>query len=293
MSSYHLGTLDAFTDVMKIISEKLDDGERYNIQRVFFSTMFQSGVDGFRFYGDHERIVESDFIKKRIVIENYTEVWKLNTEIKDIISRNYLKLQLNSSEPNPLSYLNYFLTDLILALHSKRSMVTTVGIPKLFELDKYLKPEFILLLNNLFKSVSTINIESTIPLLTFEKTEIKIFEEILNSDLFKDYVQSQRELENKDNKIVDVVPYIKDKSINLIKKFRQNIGLKDYMIKVVDLSNSVTEMFGNKLTSLLSNNLNQSFKNILNNNKRIVIYSFDNVFFELLKQRLGKIKKVN
>ncbi len=295
ISPYHIGTLDAFTDAFTIVIEKaseiVDGGEKYNFRRVFFSSMFQSGVDGFRFYGDnYERFVDSDFIRKRIVKESYNKISLIDDELKALITNKYLKSTPTKLENTSLGQLRHFLSDLILALHTKRSMVTTLGIPNTFELEKYLKPEFILFLNNLFNCISTINIESPVPILSFEKKEIEIFEEIIRSDLFEEYVSSQKELENRDNKLSDVILYIKDKSINLIKKFRQNVYLKDHMIKVVDIGDNAVNTFGNKITSFLSKNLSNELKSMLNNDKRIIIYNFNHIFTEIFMQRLSKIK---
>lgn len=289
ISPYHIGTLEAFTKVVEILSEKFDKGLSYNFKNLFFLTMLQSGVDGFRFYGnEYEKYIDSDFIKNKTSIENFDKI-KLKFDGLDKVMQKHSLTKLEKDDEE-FSSIKYFLVDLFLARDTNRSMVTTLGIPPITILEGKYKPEFVLALKNLWECISTVNIECPMPILTYEKKDIKIFEEIISSDLFDEYVLSQKELENKNNKISEVVSYIKEKSINIIKKFKQKIYLKESMIKVVDVSNKFVNVFGNNVTSFLSNNLRDEFEKLLNNNNRIVIYNFDQIVNELVIQRIKRLK---
>lgn len=249
--------------------------------------MLQSGVDGFRFYGnEYEKYIDSDFIKERTATENF-----LKFQLKlDTLNENFNKNNLSNSVNDDESVLKFFLADLFLARDTNRAMVNTLSMPQITELEGKYEPDFILSLTNLFSCISTINIESPMPIFTYEKQDIKIFEEILTSDLFDKYVLSQKELDNKNNKIAEVKDYIKSTSINIIKMFKQKIYLKESIIKLVDISDKFVSLFGNNVTSFLSNGLRNELEKLVNSKKRIVIYNFNHIVDELIIQRIKRLK---
>ena len=183
VTPWNFGVLDAYTDVIAKLSEIVDGGEVYDFRKLFYTTMVQCGVQGFRLYGDPPKeVAHSLFLMERIVCADTSDLVEKANEIDGILRANTTKAAGDAEAERRLSLMSSFLAELLLAGETGRAMVSTLPPPDVEELRGTLRPELLHVLSNLFGAIETISVPSPVPRLEIPSSVVKRFEDVLVSN---------------------------------------------------------------------------------------------------------------
>lgn len=302
ISPPQLGFLYALTDVMNSPPVIEFHKTKINFPSIFFSTMIQSGVEKFTIVGGQdyfdniEPSIRSEFIANRIINSpnDYVEFIKIFNKIKSIFEKN-LEIE-NISQDNKFEIFatEAFLTDLFYGMKKNLCIVSVTldSYPNMNKLKSIISPELYYPLNNLLSSFENQNLNSPIPTKSILHQNIRDYENIITSDIFQEYVDSHKKLEQFEYSKPEAVKQIAIKANSLKNKFSNLISLKHLTITTIDNTPRVAELLGGKICGEIADYSIKIFGPILNNyltgNRRMIIYQFSPVSKEIFDNRIMK-----
>ena len=289
----NLGALDAYTDVIANLSEIVDGGEVYDFRKLFYATMVQCGVQGFRMYGDPPKeVANSLFLSQRTVCVDTAEFTEQAKRIDDILRAYTIKEGGDTHVKGRLSHMSYFLSDLLLTAKTGRAMVSTLRPPDAEELRGILRPEILHVLSNLLGAIDTVSVPSPVPRLEVPSGAVKRFEDVLLSDLFRDYSQRHAELEVANIAPAIAVANVREAGKRLVQRFGQTVSVKEAAVRIIPVTTALVDTIGGKVLGIVAKAFGESFARILQDDRRLVIYCFHEVFDQIWGQRLLRVRRL-
>lgn len=263
---------------------------------VFFSTLYQSGANYFE--TDLDKL-PGDVINNPFWKDKFQQIDKRqynNSFIKaGIILKNNFDLEEDKIFRSPqFGYINNHLTTLFYSLNSNTPFISTQFIfTKDFEfLKTRLSKELYTALTNLYSLISSESIQTVIPQYSVLKKDLKRFEDISASSVFRNYSEALKLLPIEgDSK--SLTKDIKNKAIKVYSKHASSLDMKNITFSFIKSNKKILDLFTNKLTSVLGDVIIESIENAVSNKRMIHFYDFKDAFLlRLFAERIGELQRV-
>lgn len=264
-----------------------------NFQYTLFSTIFMSGAEYIQ--------LDKSLVDKNI-IEN--PFWK--NKFIETLTPNYLKV-INKASRMMIPHLKWINDGLPLHPHnlvlssylgdllhcSETGIPSVISRFKTEEDQEWIKPavtlEFYQNFVNFQKLFKQEDIDTIAPKFSVLKKEVRIFEDISASPLYRDYQNLHNELKYSD-KISKIIKEIKVFSLKLHYKYLGNFDLKKTTFSHInDSFSSIESIEPNIKAAKISLDI---LEHILSGNKKVNFYGFEDAdFFKLLDKRLNTLSE--
>jgi hypothetical protein len=213
---------------------------------ILFSTLYQSGANHFQISKKvlPELVKESNFWSERVIDIDEKVYYKSKEKVQQILEG---KLKFNTNDARAL-YLKIVieinLINLFYATQTGNSFISVHN-----KLDKNLEfvakemdKELWLNLKNLAGLIKTENIPTITPKYSLFKRDLKRFEEISNSRLFRNYQSSMSLMDNESN-LMKVKKEITTNSLRLFNKYGNYISLTDTTFNLIKFGKKIIDSF--------------------------------------------------
>ncbi len=286
---FQQGALHAFNSIanLPLILKVLQD--QLNTDKLFYTYMFQAGADEFVVastkWGASR---ESSFISKRISFlpeKAYENTSKIINPLFDSLSTK------ENSQTQKLPELGYFealLCDLFLALQNRLNLVCVLPIPKPSSVKGYLSPELYYSLENLMHMFRPIEIN--LPFLkisTIESKDVRVFQEIVESDLFAEFSLTQKELSDAKQPADRIILRVAKSGKELVHKFKRWLHNKPFIVHCLHLTPRIIDQISGSTipaNSIVENVIKPGIE-CFEENKRIVLYDFSSALDDIIIDR--------
>lgn len=286
VSPYNLGALSALNAVVNC-PPILKHVSKMDAENLFYACMIQSGVEEFEIPSFEGLLVnKSRFLSERISLIP-EKIYRKCIKTVEMIFEGYLpegyKRDMRYSS---IWGLESFLTDLLLSLERKRSMVLILGVPDLTETEGLIPPEIFYPVQNLLNAFDSETTTLPLPRSSISAKNVSEFRDIITSDLFSQYVLAHQKLDN--NKLArrKVISDITKVGHSLFQEYKRLLYLKDIAILSLPVTAKAIDLVFGKLAGILAGYAADQLNNWLKNEKRIILYDFHPKFLEIILRRV-------
>jgi hypothetical protein len=299
ISPYQLRALDMLSDVVNIppIIESLNI-QKMDFQKIFFSTMFQCGVEELALICPYENQknfkIESEFLSNRISFDSdlYHKYGLLLHKVRPLFEEYFENEDLQKADQENIFKTEVILTDLLFEMQTNLSSVSILpwSKPDLEKLRVTLEPEKYYPIRNLLSMIENDNLNLPLPTQSILSKDVKKFEKIIESNIFLKYAETHQELENKKIEKSSALSQITEKGKMLQTRFERHINLKEFGITTLNLAPSCVELIFGKIPGVIAENaiklLDPIISRYVSDNQRLVTYEFSPISKEILTERL-------
>lgn len=280
--------------------------EPVNLKSLFYSYMLQNGIDGFEvflkekdnlgkdnlgfkntFKSMKEPLYKSQFLSKRVYPLNSKE-WIESCAKVFYYFKNRLGEDCFINEKNKgLLQLSHFLINLLYSVKNNTCFTNLAPIPNVESFEGKFPADIYFPIKSLVQNLITVKTE--VPYLTkiIDSKSIKIFDELMRSDLFNQYTSAHGKLDK-------LYPFRKDNAQDKIKSLARKIYLnheqltkiKSVSIKILPISAKIIDTVFGKFSGLILEIVSKSLDEILNNKRQIVFYEYDPFLHEYIGKRV-------
>lgn len=135
----------------------LESLQRLDVPKLWYSTTIQSGVESLEVIGEPEKNDRwPQFLAKRISYSTPSEFGQIFALVM-LAFENHFGVQARNRLPAPLSKLQNFLVELLLAAHRKRNLIYFNEIPDVTSLQSLLPADLLLPFKNLILALEQSN----------------------------------------------------------------------------------------------------------------------------------------
>lgn len=260
---------------------------------IIYSAMIQAGVQQFRICGQMpQKLRTSKYLANRIVEAPFDDIHELSSRFKKALFEDYDEKKL----PENAFSLIWFLAELVYSLQTKSSAVRILPQPRLTDYSNVLSPRAMSAISSLMAKINKVELDLPITSAEVPLRDVKIFSEIISSDLYNDYVDSQSLLDSTEENSEKVGRLISDKGKRLYNQFGSAIDIRKSSVSLIQVSVSVIDAIFGGLPGKLASTFGNALTEALNNKRRITIYNYGDVHRRLLidyytKKSLEQTKK--
>jgi hypothetical protein len=287
LSSFHQGSLSGISDVLTYMAERV--GERgTNSDAIFYAAAFQAGID--EFVVSNPVTTSSTFIASR-TISFSNKRSSSNYKIIESAFSGYLPDDWRTSfEFHPVICTAIFLNDLMDAMSAGGSLLCTSRVPDPVEIKELMPSELFLPLAHLFSTFKAVQTPSPIAQKTISTDEVQKLNDILSSDLFRNYVNSQALLDDSDTPIERTLPLIVSNGRMLFSQNRKLLALRNASVNILQMTPKLIDAAFGKLPGALAELAAKLGISFLEARRRLVIYDFHELMIEeVLIQNLERL----
>ena len=263
---------------------------------VFFSTLYQSGVNYFETDLDKlpNDILENPFWKERFQQLN-KDIFNKSLVKASLVLKDNFDLEKDKTFRAPqIEYLTNHFTTLAYSLDSNTPFVSTQFISsKDFEfLETRLSKELYTAITNLYSLINSENIQTIVPQYSVLKSDLKRFEDIATSSIFRKYSESLRLLPIEgDSK--SLTKDIKKKALKVYSKHASSLDMKSMTFSFIKSNKKILDLFTNKITSVIGDFIIDSVEKLVSQKRMIHFYDFKDAFIlRLFAERIGELQRV-
>ncbi len=275
---WQMSSLNIYSKLSSALTKRDDDLEP-PFEDVFYSTVFQSGLNQFLIYSSLKDMIKtSSFFRDRITYIPSDKYSAVSRKICAAFDQHVPVQHKNTISP-PVSGLQYFLTDIIVASNLKTSHLPVSKRFNIPEYEKILPTQLYVPIRNLFSSFEYLKVPLPAPRTIVKGDDITRFQQIINSGLFLKYSTAQKELENQPRikKAIDNV------ALQARKLFERNaalLALKEVTLAVLPTIDAKLSLAPGTLADIIASLVS------LKDRPNIVIYDCSEILTLELKRNL-------
>lgn len=266
------------------------DSSNYH-DNLIYSAMIQAGIQRFRVVGGmSKQIRESQFLSSRCEEYSFDDYQQLMDSVKNALSQHAVFDLNEDSDRNKIFGLTWFLTELIFSLQTKSAMVFVLPMPNLADYVGKLSPEMLAAVRGLFQKIDPLPLNLPIPQLRVLSDDVKIFHDVISSDLFSSYAASQHLLESSGEEIESTARLILSKGKALRNGFSSVLDFKRISLSLIPVTTSLIDSVCGKFPGAIADALGNALTEALNNKRRLTIYNYGDAHQKLLIEHYRAVK---
>lgn len=272
VSPFLLVRLEALDEIINLplIRQQLPE---LNTRNLLYSSMIQAGVDELQFVHPLEKDKPSSkFLLDRVMVRGGSEWAQAFTLLLDVFGSYLPDNYLNQRQYRDVVGLQNFLVDLLVSLRCGENLIRLSPMPDLKEVQNKLPAELLLPLEGLFSTFVDINADSILPRVEIDRDNIGLFQQIIASDLYKQYEAEHGGLDTTDKAVEHAFPRIRDASHRLLEGSPRLLRLGKTVASILPISEQVIEAIFGKLPGALASSSSKFLEKWLAQRRRLVIY---------------------
>lgn len=291
ISPQTLGAISAYRMVIKDISEVLGD-PIIDMQRLFYAVMIQSGIERFQLPEmPAEESPVPTALAERVSRVSFKELDPTLREVYRVVLGATSSDSCTDSERREIQDLASFLQDLYVAAAFRRPIVTAQKIPKVDSLQGILREDMLAVVSGLLEALQLITVDTPLARVELPKSELSKFQDVLRSDLFAPYVESQALLEKSGSGLAGA-SLIGLRARNLVDAFPAQLELKKTAVSAMHALPSVIEAMAGKVFGAVAKPFVSTLESAISHQSRILVYSFHPVWRQVWDSKLDKVKSM-
>lgn len=275
--------------MIKYVSKQEEPVNLVNAESLIYSTLIQCGVDRFEIpkgygirYGWKERLSKSKYLDARITHFSPNELAETYNYVHKIFDAFLPKGFRGNKEFLEARELELFLVDLLIAAKRKVSCVTFFESPDMSKAERQVPSGLLFPIRNLINSFESVTPSLPCPKSIVTLQDVNRFDNLINSDLFSNYISQHERLENLSNLKKNAINDIVESGKNVLQSNLDLLQLKDTTISVLSLTTTLIEVLFGKLPGVLADYSVTLMTKLFNDERRIVMYQLSSVFEEML-----------
>jgi hypothetical protein len=293
ISSKEIGGL---TSISRLGNSKvfLEELESVDFHFILFSTLYQSGTNYFQLDLNAlpPEILNNPFWKNKFIDIDRSTFKKSLVKSAEILKTNFdFKLDETYRAPQAFYFQDYF-TSLFYS--------TETGIPfvnpdfadsKSFDfLESRMSKELFVAIKNLNSLIQTNNISTITPQYSMLKEDVRRFEDIVESTLYRNYQSSLMLLDEEPNKLEAVKKEIQVNALKLHQKYTGNLDIKNMGFNFLKANKKVADLFLNKPSSVFGDFVIETIEKLVTGKRKVTFYKVEEANFMLLwANRIGEL----
>jgi len=263
---------------------------------VFFSTLYQSGVNNFE---TDLNLLPTDLLNNPFWKERFHQLDNKSFEESFVKAGTILKGNFDVEKDKKynapqLEYIMNHFTSLFYSFDSKTPFISTqfINVKDFDFLESRFSQELYTSIVNLYSLITTTKIQTIVPQYSVLKKDFKRFEDIANSSLFRNYSESLELLPIEGNS-KSLTNDIKKRAIKIYSKHASSLDMKSMTFSFIKSNKKVLDLFTNKITSIIGDFMIESIEKLVSDKKMIHYYDFKDAFIlRLFAERIGELQRV-
>jgi len=254
------------------------------IDRMFYVSAFQSGVDHFIVPAIHEGAKDLEFLQKRTTHAKSDSDFKLFSEIDNVFQS--FKLAPKSKDlPNVT--VPGFVSSLIGAMQHNAALLNVMPLPNPEEITQFFAPELASPLMQLIAELRPIAESVPVPLTAIDRSNVERFQDLLCTADFSKYSQSHADLEDAECDATKALSNIRRTGHALIRRGEHLLTPRPSLMHILNIIPKVIDTVFGKLPGALAQLAGNVAQERLDGRKQVVIYQFDQWMSDFSRMRRG------
>jgi hypothetical protein len=291
ISPHTVGAISAYRMVIKDISEALGD-PIIDMQRLFYAVMIQSGIERFQLPeipSDDSPIPPS--LSERISRVSFESLDPTLKGLHSVVTGAISSASCTESQRREVQELAFFLQDLYVAASFRRPIVTAQKVPEIERLQGILREDMLLVVAGLLNSLQLITVDTPLAKVELPKKQLSSFQDVLRSDLFAPYAESQAQLETTKSDSTGL-SLVGRRARDLVDAFPAQLDLKKTGISALHALPTVIEAMAGKILGAIAKPFVSTLESAISHESRLLVYSFQPVWRQVWDSKLDKVKLV-
>ncbi len=289
ISPYSLGTLEAYTDIIRDISKVLED-PIIDMRKLFYAVMIQSGLKRFRIPSD-AKVPISALLAERAAPISFDKIEPRIGELRSCVINN-ARPDLNKEQMARVYALAGFLAELYLAAEFRRPVATCAPVPKMAEIQTVLKDDLCVVVGGLLAAVETVNLNAPVARLNVPIKDFSLFRSVVSSDVFEPYVESHAELETLSNPTASIAEHVSSAAHQVVDAFPSSFELRRTAVSAIQSIPSIIEVTAGKVFGVLAKPIFSTIADAIGHERRLVLYSFEPTWRQVWGGKLDKVRTI-
>lgn len=289
ISPHTLGAISAYRMVIRDISEVLGDPV-IDMQRLFYAVMIQSGIERFQLPespSDDSPIPTA--LSERISRVSFDALDPTLKGLHSVVTGAMRADACAESQRREVQDLAFFLQDLYVAASFRRPIVTAQKVPDIEKLQEILREDMLLVVSGLLKSLELITVDTPVAKVELPKSQLSSFQDVLRSDLFAPYAESQALLENTSSE-TNGMSLVGRRARELVSVFPAQLDLKKTGISALHALPAVIEVMAGRVFGAVAKPFVTTLESAISRRSRLLVYSFHPVWRQVWDSKLDKVK---
>jgi hypothetical protein len=269
----------------------LENLQRLDVHRLWYSTTIQSGVEALEVVGEPEKEDHwPQFLAKRVSYSTPPEFVQ-SFALVMLAFENHFGLAPGDKLEAPVSELQNFLVELLLAAHRKRNLIYFDEMPDVTSLQSLLPTDLFLPFKNLILAVehSTPVVASVQSALALQ--DIALFEELIDSKSFVDYENSHSGFDRNEVDLKKALECVRAGSRLLVAENPRLLKSRQVAISLLPVTSKLVDLVFGKLPGTLADFFTNALRTWLQDKRRIVIYQFSDLLEATMKARMNDLMR--
>jgi hypothetical protein len=240
------------------------------LDRMFFTSAFQAGIDHFVTQVPQDVMAGLDFMNDRV-----SPLKKEDLEIYAAVSHALGTFQISSDEQHKNVSVQLFLSDLICAMRSNAAMLSVVPVPNRTTIAEVFAPELAVPLIQLVSSLEVHNEKLPVPMGSIECEKVARFQRVLDSSAFARYCDAHEVLQEASADASVTLERIRESGSALVQGSKRILAMKNSLLYVLQIVPKLVDAVFGKLPGALAQVAGDAAQRRFDERKRIVVYQFD------------------
>lgn len=255
---------------------------------VVYHALIQAGVHSIRRIDGTTPVLPGLVVNERITACVGSEYYNLLRTIQEMLEKHAVNGK-QSAEQNKLFTLSLFLTDLIYSLQTDAAMVTVLPLPKVENYYGRISPHILSAIGNLLPRVTPTEVLTPIPQLSVKASEVEVFEELIESQIFSAYSNAHGGLESIRESDVAILDDVSVKAKSVWQRFSNTVDLKKLTLALMPITKTLADKVLTDLPGTVAGLLADVLTKAAQQEKRIVIYDYGRSHQDLLMAHYEKL----
>lgn len=289
ITPYSLGTLEAYSTVIRDISRVLED-PIVDMTRLFYAVMVQSGLQGFRIPGG-SKVPISSLLLDRTVPISFEKIESKLVQLRSSVFQN-ARPDLTREQRATIHSLAEFLVELYVAAEFRRPIATCAALPNQQTLQPLLKDDFCIVIGALLGEVQTLSVSAPVAKFNIPAKDFSSFQRVLSSDIFQPYIESHTELEILSKPTNNLFEHIDYSARRVVDAFPVNFELRTTAVNTLRAIPSFIELVGGKLVGTFLGPIFSTIAEAVGHERCLLLYSFEPTWRQVWGGKLDKVRQI-
>jgi len=291
LSPYQVGHIEGLEKAMSFMSEMFL-GRPSGIEAVFYASLFQTGVSKLVVpQSVLKEVPSSDFVQGRteaIDPQISDHDYKV---VKSIFSQYLPEDYFRHEKYSDVWTLEVLLSDLCVGLRQNIGILFPGPIPQKESLRGILPPELLVPAYNLIDAIQESSASGPFPRYEVQKTDIELYQDILNSNLFIEFCDAHEPLAYQNLSVEKCLPKIHRLAVAVQDKYLDHLKISKIALSLLPIVPRVVDKIFGAFPGVLAEHLTTITKPILENRRRLVLYDTSKLSTELMSSTMLYVAK--
>lgn len=278
----------------------LDRLPKVHVPNLWYASILQAGVNKLEIPMYPEDPIEgffddvaptSKYLKNRVRCTRIEDLVFITSFVSMAFGQDVTDVSEDVEVDAAYATIILFLTELLLALRMKRNIVSVRPLPTYEYVEPSIPIDLSLPIKNLLAMLQPTSLRVASSVKECNYTNIKLFDDLIISSAYKQYMDSHAVL---DENIIDP-----DKAVNIIykasrelaSKFPSLVTIKESIANVLPVTTKLIDVVFGQLPAKVADAFVKLLQYWLKNEKRIVIYEFQNLSKITMEKRMGDYQR--